>query len=320
MFLNPHLPFIKCINEVLNERGILSNHILVCKIHSVRNFTRCLTDRSQNLHLSFKFQFRCSRFEDSYVITNPSNKSRSHRIKTNAIIKVHVFTRIQTIIFNHIFKSHVGHSTFSTRQNVFSFQVAPFKLFVHISANQERTITLSYLCKYHRIIFLTLQINVDNGFGTRKSNIHLTRKKCRHDLICTLAVNKFNFNIALLEKTKIHSDVLRCIEHRVSNFANLELLGFSNTDTNQMPSTNHHDCQDQESNCNLLHTTPTFLISPRVNITGSVVDFHGNTPFSYFHLPRELTIFSIRITPWYINVATIPKIITLVITRFSLNT
>ena len=218
----PFLTFCNSDDKLLNQSVILGEITFVCKVCSVRNITRSLTNRSQDISFSFFFKHCGSRFENCYVVANTTDKSSGHGIETDAIIEIHVSRRLKSVLANYVFKSHIRYATFSTRQDVFIFQISPLKLFVFVTTNQKRTISFGKLSKHLRIIFFALQINIDSCFRASKSDIHLTRQNSRHNLVGTLAIYEFDIDAVFFKKAKTYCDVLRGIEHRMRNFTNLK--------------------------------------------------------------------------------------------------
>ena len=199
---------------------------VLCAVRSIGHITGIDTKRSN--HKAIPVLFKCCgrRLKFHCELPFSTRESCSSRTKINALVNRKILFRIQTVLFQDILKNHLRHTTFSSSQHFFSFQVTPLKIRHLFPCYQKVSRTLGSLCEvYHRVVG-AFKIRVHGCFRSHKSDLRLPGNDRCHRLIRPVPGHQVEVEAFLCKISIFQCDILWGIKDRMCHLIQGNLCHF----------------------------------------------------------------------------------------------
>ena len=210
--------FLQRIGESLDHFRIFLQKAFLGTVRRVWHITGIHAAGSHHIAGSLLLQRSSGRLEFHAELSLSSGKGCRRGAKINASVNVHIFLRIQSVLFQNVFKYHFRHAACPAAQDIFSFQVTPLKVRHLLPGNHEVSCPLGQLGEIHYQIVRAFLVRVYSGFRAHKADICLSGEDCRHDFIRAETIDHFQPDPFLYEIAFFNRHILGRVKNRMGDF------------------------------------------------------------------------------------------------------
>ena len=122
------------------------------------------------------------------------------------------------MVVKYVLQYHGRHAARAPHKHRFAVDTAVVEVVNRRAPDKETSVALCQLSDYARIVLFALQVHVDVGFASHKSDVCLACKQCGHYVVCAAAVVYFHVKSCLVKVPQCHCKVLRRVKQTVRNF------------------------------------------------------------------------------------------------------